>query len=167
MADTAPMSMPYQQPPQPPMPPPAPPRKRGPWLIIGIVAAVLAVLCCGGIATAFFVGRDAVEQAAEDLENLTPPSGLPTTGQERTIRFEVTSSTGTVTMINWSTVEDAAVESDVATPWSKEVAFDAVAGLAGVNVSGTGKVGCKLYIDGQLVDEGESELVVNCSTTIS
>ncbi|MFB6392643.1 MmpS family transport accessory protein [Polymorphospora lycopeni] len=138
------MSMPY------PPPPPLAPKNRGPWLIIGIVAAVIAVLCCGGIGVAYFIGLRTVEEATKPHD----------------VRFEVTSEAGTA-YINWSTLGDSAVESEAATPWSKEVQLEGSAGLAGVTATAIGTISCKLWVDGNLVDEGESEGVVNCSATIS
>jgi hypothetical protein len=60
-------------PPQPgyagaPLPPPPPAKKRRalPWILGGL--AVLLLLCCGGVGITLMAGKDAVDQAVEDLE---------------------------------------------------------------------------------------------------
>lgn len=83
------------------------------------------------------------------------------------IRFEVTSSSGQVTLINWSTLEDSAIVNDAASPWTHQVDLKSRTGLVGVNASAaSGTVACKLWVDGKLVDEGESAGAVHCGTTV-
>src|SRR5688572_11612428 len=66
------MSQPPIQPPQPPHPvSQPPPRKSKAPLIIGIIAAVLLVLCGGVVACIAIVG-DAVDEAVN-----SPPGGTP------------------------------------------------------------------------------------------
>lgn len=90
----------------------------------------------------------------------TPPAA-------HTVRFEVTTSSGQASLINWSTLEDSAIVNDAATPWTHEVEMESRTGLVGVNASAvTGTVACKLWVDGALVDEGESAAAVNCSSRV-
>lgn len=161
--------------PQPPYQPglPGPPPKKGlsTGATLGIVfGAIGTLLCAAGI---FFVVLFWPNDEPSGRNTGTPSTGSSATKPRNghVIRFEVTAESGTALLVNWSTVEDAALERDVAAstdkPWVKEVTLETRTGLVGVNVTGTGKVSCKLLVDGQVVDEGESEGVVNCSKAIS
>jgi hypothetical protein len=139
-------------PPQAWAPPPTTPQKKPRiGLLIGLVVGA-GVLLCGGTVTVLAL------------------AGQPT---GHTIRFEVTTAGGTASLINWSTLEDAAVEQNVpataAAPWVMEVNLEDQLGLVGVNASAAdGKnVACKLFVDGKLVDEASGDGSVNCSDTVS
>ncbi|MFY1686481.1 MmpS family transport accessory protein [Plantactinospora sp. WMMB782] len=83
-----------------------------------------------------------------------------------TVRFEVSAPSGKVTLVNWSTVEDSALVRNPVSPWSHEVELESATGIVGVNVSGTGTVACRVWVDGKLVDEGESSGAVHCGATV-
>lgn len=150
-----------------PAPPPA--RKLSTGAIVAIVVgAVVVLVCaiCGVVALANGVLTRSSNQANNPATSRpAPPATKPAAGH--TIRFEVTSPSATATLINWSTLEDSALLRDEKLPWSKEVQLEDRFGLVGVNASvASGKISCKLYVDGALVDEGESDNVVNCSDTV-
>lgn len=145
-----------------PAPPPA--RKLSTGAIVAIVVGAVVVLVCAicgivALANGVLMGNQAGN-------NQTATATQTQAGH--TIRFEVTSTAATTaTLINWSTVEDSALLKNEKLPWSKEVVLEDKFGLVGVNASvASGKVACKLYVDGKLVDEGESDSVVNCSDTV-
>jgi hypothetical protein len=123
-----------------------PPRKSNRGLIIAVIA--LAVLL--GIGTLISLA----------LLGANPPAA-------HTVRFEVTSSSGQVTLINWSTLEDSAILNDTASPWTLQVEMESRTGLVGVNAStASGTVACKLWVDGKLADDGESAGTVHCGATV-
>lgn len=147
-----------------PLPAQPPKRKLSTGAIVAIVIGSVVVLICG-ICTIGAVVNGAL--FGDRLKSGSGPAATTTNGQH-TIRFEVTAADGAkATLINWSTLEDSALLNDEPLPWSKEVTLETKLGLVGVNASvASGRVGCKLYVDGQLVDEGESDVVVNCSDTV-
>lgn len=140
-----------------------------PLVIVAIVVGSLLALCCVGGIVAVAVAPDAAKKGVNDAvapTSAAPVTVAPTKAGGHTIRFEVTSSTGKAT-VNWSTLEDAASLNDVPTPWSKEVRLETRTGLVGVTASGNGAhLTCKLIVDGKVVDEGESDSVVNCSASV-
>lgn len=155
------------QPAQPVPPSPSKPKSILPLVLI--IVSALVVLVCGSVVALALAG-------ARTGKPMTAPSGSAGVPQSHeavggrgghTIRFEVTSTSGKATLVNWSTLEDSAVLSDQQTPWSKEVHLDGTAGLVGVNASASsGLIACKIHVDGVLLDEGESEGAVNCSGTV-
>ncbi|MFF5174272.1 hypothetical protein ACFY3U_16760 [Micromonospora sp. NPDC000089] len=59
-------------------PPAAPKSNRKTWIIVGVVVAVLVLLCCGGLVTAAFVGAHRASEAADEVERSLPsPRGVP------------------------------------------------------------------------------------------
>lgn len=131
----------------------------------------VAAMFAGLVALSLGCGMGSKEDSP--AAGATPPSPTnptaPSGAEGRQIRFEVTASSGKASMINWSTVEDSAIVNDAKTPWMKTVTLEDKYGLIGVNATASdGKtIACKLYVDGKLVDEGESDGSVNCSDTVS
>lgn len=162
---------------QPPMPIVQPPPRRGlsTGAIVAIVAGAVVVLMCGICIVGAIINGAVNPLNRSQTSSSNPNQGTvgdaaSTTPAGHVIRFEVTSPSGaaTATLINWSTLEDSALDRDQALPWSKEVQLETRSGLVGVNASVTGgRVACKLFVDGALVDEGESDGTVNCSDLVS
>lgn len=145
-------------------PAPLPPKKGMPkGLKIGlIVGGVVLLLCCGGGAVALLVAGNEVAKKLPEVV-----ASVEANQAGHTVRFEV-SGPGQASTINWSVIEDSAVETAVGLPWTKTVQMNDRFGIVGINATAdTGKISCKLYVDDKLVDEGESEMVVNCSATVS
>ncbi len=130
-----------------------PPKKNGAKTAL-IVGAVLTGLCVLGSIIA------AVRGTGTPAAKTSAPAG-------HQVRFEATAQSGRLTMVNWSILEDASVETDPTSPWTKTVTLETAAGLVGINASGTGTVTCRLLVDGKVVDEGSSEGTVNCSRVLS
>lgn len=151
----------------PTQPPPAQGRKLSTGAIVAIVIGAVVVLICGicgvvALANGVLTGVNQANNPAT-----TRPATATKPATTHTIRFEVTSPSATATLINWSTLEDSALLNNEKLPWSKEVVLEEKFGLVGVNASvASGKIACKLYVDGVMVDEGESDSVVNCSDTV-
>lgn len=150
-----------------PVYPPPPPKPKSILPLIIVVCATVALLLCGGLVAL------ALTDSTADKPTTTPTSRGPLsndgvgTRPGHTIRFEVTTKSGTATIINWSTIEDSALLTDQKTPWSLDVVMDRKLGSVGVNASaGEGTVSCKVFMDGVLLDEGESEGAVNCSGSV-
>ena len=168
--------MTYQpQPYQPAVPivavPTPPKRGLSTGAIVAIVAGAVMVLTCaicivGGIINGQLIS---LNSSTDDPTRAGLGPAPTTAAVGHKILFEVTSPSGaaTATLVNWSTLEDSAADHDQALPWSKEVLLETRSGLVGVTASvAGGRVACKLYVDGKLVDEGESDGVVNCSDTV-
>jgi hypothetical protein len=143
------------------MPPPPASKPINPWLIAGGAGLAVLLLACLGIAVTFSGqrGRGAVAS----------PSPI-VTARDFAIRFEVTSATGGIQQINWSTGEDHGILFDEPAPWSKEVRVT-LASPRSISVSVLPTHGvltaCRLLVDGKQVARQESESVVICSTTLS
>lgn len=134
-----------------------------PRALTTVAAAVLALasLACGAGQTDKPNGPPADAPTSASAAT----KGRPAKGH--TIKFEVVAESGTATMVNWSTLEDHALLNNVQTPWTKEARLEDKYGLVGVNATADGRITCKLWVDGKLVDEGESDGSVNCSDTVS
>lgn len=151
-----------------PVPPP-PSKSKSILPLILIIISALVALVCGSIVTLALIGAQTGKPTSTPDESTGVALSPEAVGGRggHTIRFEVTATSGHATLVNWSTLEDSAVLSDQQTPWSKEAHLDSAAGLVGVNAStADGLIACKIYVDGGLLDEGESEGTVNCSGTI-
>lgn len=96
------------------------------------------------------------------------PLGAPPAAadQGHDIQFEVTTADGSVDMVNWSTLDDSALEDNTKSPFVKRVRLERKTGIVGVNASDASRVRCRLTVDGKVVDEGESDFVVNCSFVV-
>jgi hypothetical protein len=133
--------------------------------VLGIVTAVLVGLAVfGGFVNAVRDSADPTPAAAAHVPPLDAPAGTP--AAVHTIVFEVTTADGSVNSVNWSTLGDSAVLNDEASPFSKTVTLDRRYGLVGVTASDDTRLRCRLIVDGAIVDEGESDGVVNCSASV-
>jgi hypothetical protein len=147
-------------------PPPAPRKSNAP--IIAVILAV-ALLLCGGIATAgVLIARSVADKAKEtasapldDLPTAVPtlpglPTDLPTDGTSRTISvtYEV-SGDGPVSIVYLEKVGDAPVRlSDVKLPWKFTTQVQTPALLSVIVVrldAADGTVKCRALIDGDEV----------------
>lgn len=133
----------------PPTTTPAPSRRR----TVGLLTLAATLLVVAGVAIALTVMRD---------------SG-------RNIRYEVSSTSGTVRMISWndntdngSFVRPDAPDGTVPTPWSTTVDFVATKGyviMAADSVAGD-MVTCRIIADNKVVAESTSLAGALCETTL-
>jgi hypothetical protein len=147
------------------------------------VILVVALLLCGGIATAgaliaHNIANKARETAEAPLDNLPTtmptlpgmPTDLPTDGRTMSVTYEV-SGDGPVSIVYLQKIGDAAVRlSDVKLPWkfSAQVQTPALLTVVVVRLSATdGTVKCRTLVDGAEVraaTSGSSAFAtVNCS----
>jgi hypothetical protein len=117
-------------------------------IVIGSIVAVCLVL---GV-----IGAVATHKAVKTVTAKT----------HHTIVFKATAKTGTLTLVNWTSLKDGAADNNPASPWTKTVSLTTGVGLAAVDASGSGTVTCELIVDGKVVDTAESEGTVSCSHTI-
>lgn len=161
-------------------------RKNKNGMVIGIaIASVIGLCAILGIAGMIISAGDnpntTTAASSETPSPSTSDSPSPSTSasikpsvkprEGAVVRFEVTgagANAAKTARVNWSTLEDSSVTEDAPLPWSHEVQMKQKYGIVGVLVSAPGKrLACKLYVDGQLVDEEESDNSVNCAETIS
>lgn len=148
--------------PQPPAYGPPPKKKSGGKIALVVIGAIVGLCLVGGLISV--VAGHGNSGSADPSVAATQQAADPKTGH--TVTFEVAAKTGKLTLVNWSILEDSAILNNPPSPWKKSVTLETATGLAGVNVSGTGTVTCRLLVDGKVIDEGESDAVVNCSDTI-
>ncbi|MFD1861271.1 MmpS family transport accessory protein [Aeromicrobium camelliae] len=162
-------------------PPQQPPKKKrgflkwagialGAVVLLSIVGAALS----GGDDTDASSGSDTAETNREE-ETQADPAAQEEAAEpapENVLRYEVTTSTGApLGMVTYmSTDFNISQEANVPSGWSKEVQFDSKLDAMGANMnaqnSGGGDVTCRVFWDGELVNENTSSgefAMVTCS----
>lgn len=134
---------------------PQPPRKKKVWpWVLGGIALVLLLIIGGCVA---FVGTVANEIDKE-------------ANREVTVTYEA-GGTGTATVTYSGQGMDVGQESDVALPWTKDVALDGLVKYVSLTVMAGfegGQVSCKITVDGKVIAEDQASgqlATANCSGT--
>jgi MmpS family membrane protein len=152
--------------------PPQPPPRRSSAPIIAVILAV-ALLLCGGVATAgLLIARGVKDKAAEavgDLPTAVPelpglPTDLPTgsadgTGRQITVTYEVTGD-GPVSIIYMEKIGESAKRlENVQLPWkfTGQAEIPALVSIVAVRIgTSEGSVSCRALVDGDEVKKNES-----------
>lgn len=130
---------------------------------LALVGAVVLFVCSAGVVFTLNGGQYHKVRLPDKT-----PAGATATKSGHEIRFEVTSTAKDPATVNWSTIGDSAILTNEALPWSKTVTLKDAYGIVGVTASApSGRLTCRLLVDGKVVKTNESDLVVNCSDTVN
>ncbi|WP_412540922.1 hypothetical protein R8Z50_34955 [Longispora sp. K20-0274] len=133
----------------------APPVKKSNKTLLVVLAIVggLLLLCCVGGVIAVVVGGNEVKNKV--------------TGSHQ-VRFEVTSTEAGSVSVTYLAGTTTATLTDEALPFSKTVTMNQSFGLVSVNASApAGRMSCKVFVDGKQVASNESDLMVDCTATVT
>lgn len=145
-------------------PPPAKPRMPKSLKIALAVVGGTVLFCLSGAVVFVLNGGMYTKVRLPDKA----PAVAQTKAAGHEIRFEVTSAGAGAATVNWSTIGDSAILTNESLPWSKTVTLKDSYGLVGVTASApSGRLTCRLLVDGREVKKNESDLVVNCSDTVT
>ncbi|GIG58889.1 hypothetical protein Lfu02_32610 [Longispora fulva] len=133
----------------------APPAKKSNKTLLIVLAVVggLLLLCCVGGIIAVVVGGNEVKKKVTASHQ---------------VRFEVTSTEAGSVSVTYLAGTTTATLSDEALPFSKTITMKESFGIVSVNASAaSGRMSCKLFVDGKEVNSNESDLMVDCVATVT
>jgi MmpS family membrane protein len=155
----------YAQPGYPPPPPPPPPRKSNTPLIAVILA--VALLLCGGVATAgVLITRAATQKARDVVEPFTEPTlptglpelptDLPTApgGRQLSVTYEVTGDSPAQIYYLAELGQAPTQLQSVSLPWkvTRTIPTPALVSVTAVRLTGAaGTISCRTLVDGKEV----------------
>lgn len=150
--------------------------KKWPWVVGGIVAIIVVASVAsngstGDDATTAGSPKPVAEQGqdpAAEPPAIPPLAPAPSSGEGKSIRYEVISDSGSLNSVTWFD-EDSALQQDqnVSAPWSLTVENPSSFVIAGVGAQTDGtSVTCRVIVDGVVEDEQTATgqyAVVNCN----